>query len=175
MPEYRPPGGFYFTVNVLGPTMPIAALTEVDAAFREVSGIDVQFDVEEVVEGGENRYVHKLPKQGKYSNLVLTRGVVTEMSVLGEWVAATVGSRMSIPIITQNIVVMLLDGGGSPTIVWTFINAYPVRWEVASLASEKNEVLTEKLEFAYNYFERITLDSPLSLVGALARVTASLI
>lgn len=174
MSEYYPPAGFYFTVQLLGSATAVAGLTEIDASFRDVSGISVDASVEEVVEGGENRFVHKLPRPAKYSNLVLERGIVTRDSVLGEWVAATVGSRLAVPILPQNLVVMLLDGGGSPSVLWIFVNAYPVRWELASLSSEKNEVLTEKLEFAYNYFERIRVGSAMSIDATLAKAAASL-
>lgn len=175
MSEYYPPAGFYFTVQLLGSLSAVAGLADVDASFREVSGISVDANVEEVVEGGENRFVHKLPRPAKYSNLVLERGVVTTDSVLGEWIGATMGSRLSVPILPQNLVVMLLDGGGMPSIAWTFVNAYPIRWETGPLSSQKNEVLIEKLELAYNYFMRITVNSGASIAATMAKVAASLV
>ena len=45
-----------------------------EAAFREVSGIGPEIEVEAVSEGGENRFVHQLPKGAKYPRLVLKRG-----------------------------------------------------------------------------------------------------
>lgn len=170
MSEYYPPPGFYFSVQILGSGTALSLLTQVDASFQEVSGIQANFDVEEVVEGGENRFVHRLPKPAKYSNLVLQRGVVTTNSMIGEWVSTTVGASLSLPILTQNILVMLLDGSGTPSILWAFVNAWPVRWEVGPLSSQKNEVLTEKLEFSYNYFLRTTVASPASLATTVAKL-----
>jgi len=172
--EYYPPGAFYFTVTVLGSATAVSLLTSIDASFQEVSGIEAQLDTEPVVEGGENRFVYQLPKPAKYSNLVLKRGVVTKDSFLAEWVGQTVGSRLSLPILPQNLLVTLLNENGMPSIVWGFVNAFPLRWEVGSMSSTDNKILTETLEFSYNYFERLNLGSGLSAATKLAQFAASL-
>lgn len=172
--EYYPQSGFYFTVSVLGSGTALAMLTDIDASFQEVSGIKSEFGVEEVTEGGENRFVHRLPQPAKYSNLILKRGIVSGDSVLGEWVGQTIGSGLSIPIITQNLVVSLLNEDGNPTVVWGFVNAYPIRWEIAAMNSMENKVLTETLEFSYNYFERLNLGGGLSAAVKLAQFAARL-
>jgi phage tail-like protein len=171
---YYPPPGFYFTVSVIGSGTAAAALTAIDSSFQEVSGIESEFGVEEVAEGGENRFVHRLPKQAKYPPLVLKRGIVTMDSVLGEWVGATIGSTLSLPVITQNLLVMLLGPTGDPLVAWGFSNAYPLKWKTRPLNSTENSVLTESLEFSYNYFVRMTLGSSLSAAVGLARLATSL-
>ena len=108
---YYPPGGFYFTVSVLGTGTALAVASGVDASFQEVSGIEAKFNTEDVTEGGENRFVHRLPKPASYSNLVLKRGIVSVTSFLVEWVGQTVGSGLSLPIVPQNILVTLLGAG----------------------------------------------------------------
>lgn len=172
--EYYPPGAFYFTVTVVGSMSALSLLTDIDASFQEVSGIEAQFDTEDVVEGGENRFVYHLPRPAKYSNLVLKRGVVTKDSFLAEWVGQTIGSSLSLPILPQNLLVTLLNEEGMPSIVWGFVNAFPLRWEVASLDSMDNKVLTETLEFSYNYFERLNLGSGASAAVKLAQFAARL-
>jgi phage tail-like protein len=159
---YYPPPGFYFRVTVLGAGAAVAELTGVDASFREVSGIDVRFDTEEVTEGGENRFVHRLPQAARYSDLVLKRGIVTRDSFFAEWVGATIGSSLSLPILPQNLLVTLQDADGWPVVAWAFVNCWPLRWETAPMDSMSNEVLTESMEFSYNYFERLTLGGGLS-------------
>jgi phage tail-like protein len=105
---------------------------------------------------------------------VLKRGVVTKSSFLAEWFGQTVGSGLSLPIITQNLAVTLLNPEGLPSIVWLFVNAWPIRWEVGALDSQRNEILTETLELAYNYFERFNLGSGLSVAAKLAQAAARL-
>lgn len=178
--QYYPPGAFYFSVKVLDP-ITVGALVanlatgdlgsvlgDIDASFQEVTGIESQFDVEEVIEGGENRFIHRLPRYTKYSNLVLKRGVVTKLSFLAEWFGFTIGSSLSLPIVPLNVVVMLQNQDGLPIVAWGFVNAYPIRWEMAPMDSLDNKILTERLELSYSYFQRLN-------VGALGSAISSLI
>ena len=57
-PEY-PTTAFCFKVAFAGST-------EVDQAFQEVRGIGADLETEEVAEGGENRFTHRLPKTIKH-------------------------------------------------------------------------------------------------------------
>lgn len=167
---YYPPPGFYFRVTVLGAGAAVAELTGVDASFSEVSGIESRFGTEEVVEGGENRFVHQLPRAAQYSDLVLKRGIVTRDSFFAEWVGATIGASLSLPIVTQTLLVTLQDPEGFPVVAWAFVNAWPLRWETAAMESMSNEVLTETMVFSYNYFERLTLGGGLSAAAKLAKL-----
>ena len=171
---YYPPGGFYFTVSVLGTGTALAVASGVDASFQEVSGIEAKFNTEDVTEGGENRFVHRLPKPASYSNLVLKRGIVSVTSFLAEWVGQTVGSGLSLPIVPQNILVTLLGHEGIPLIAWGFVNAWPIRSQIAPLNASDNKVLIETMELSYNYFDRINLGSPASAAIKLAQLTARL-
>jgi len=163
---YYPPPKFYFSVSLLGSGTASASVTSIDASFQEVSGIEAEFGVEEIAEGGENRYVHRLPKQAKYPPLVLRRGVVTKSSALGEWVSATLNSTLSGPIVPQNLMVLLLGPDANPLLSWTFSNAWPLKWVTSSLNSSENEVLIESLEFSYSYFTRKTVEPTATAGGA---------
>lgn len=163
---YYPPPAFYFTVSIIGPLSLASLVTDIDNSFEEVSGITAEFEIEEIAEGGENRFKHRLPTHAKYPNLVLKRGVVTVDSFLAEWCGQTIGSSMSIPIVTQSILVSLLNASGVPSIVWGFSNAWPVKWEVSAMNAQENKLLTETLEFSYNYFERLNLTG----IGAATKI-----
>jgi phage tail-like protein len=146
---YYPPPAFAFSVAVVSGKS-TSADPSVDAAFQEVSGIDPKVDVEEVVEGGLNSYVHQLPGVTKHSNLVLKRGYVTRASALAQWAAQSVGSSLGSPIQVQTLNVYLLGGDGQPVVTWTFLNAWPVKWDVGTLdANNSNAVLTQTLELSY--------------------------
>src|SRR4051794_34203464 len=148
--NYYPPGAFYFSVNVIGALGVASLVTGIDNSFEEVSGITAEFEVEEIAEGGENRFKYRLPTQAKYSNLVLKRGVVTVDSFLAEWCGQTIGASLALPIVPQNILVTLLNESGIPTIAWGFSNAWPVKWEISNMNAQDNKILTETLEFSYN-------------------------
>jgi phage tail-like protein len=156
MQDY-PPVAFHFGVSLLGAdNAPVG--TPNDASFQEVSGIRVEFGNEEVAEGGQNQFVHRLPTQAKYANLVLKRGVVVMSSPLADWVSGTLASYLAKPIELRDLMVTLKNAQHDPLITWTFANAYPVRWEVSSMNSTESVVLTETMELAYHYFERSVID-----------------
>ncbi|MCW2247939.1 phage tail-like protein [Azospirillum fermentarium] len=152
-----PAPAFSFSVSVAGSSGAAQGTTQSDASFQEVSGLDARIDVEELQEGGENRYVHRLPKPTRASNLVLKRGFVTGASYLATWAGQTVGSTYAAPITTNTIVVMLLGTDRSPLAAWNFERAWPVRWVTGPFDSMKNDVLTEVLEFSYSTVTRIAV------------------
>lgn len=155
MPEaYHPPASFYFAVSVLQRTPQPNTQTDVDAAFQEVSGLTAEFGFEEVAEGGENRYIHRLPKAAKYPNLVLKRGLVNTTSELVSWFQSTLTSGLIVPIQPKNLEIQLLNEGGAPAVTWTVSNAYPAKWDIAALNSQDNKILVETMELAFAYFDR---------------------
>src|SRR4051812_49110796 len=50
--------------------------------FAECSGLQVEYEVYEWTEGGNNAFVHKLRGRAKYPNLVLKRGITHEDAML---------------------------------------------------------------------------------------------
>ena len=148
--EWYPVPGFYFKVLVVG----IAPTTD-DCSFQEVSGIEVELQTENIEEGGVNSHSWNVPKGMRYSNLVLKRGVLPAVSYLSTWVQMVMASDFSDPVSPKNIVVTLNNENGIPLYAWGFANAYPVKWSIASLDSQKNDYLAESIEFQYQYFRQV--------------------
>jgi phage tail-like protein len=138
---------FYFSVRLGAKSSPA------DAAFQEVSGLSKEMGLEEVISGGENRFKFRLPAHTSYPNLVLKRGVAQAESGLVEWCQATLDSGLGKPIKSQNLSVSLLDEEGQTCTSWTFVEAYPVKWQMSDLKSQESAILVETMEFAYRYFE----------------------
>ncbi|MEO1422624.1 MAG: phage tail protein [Pseudomonadota bacterium] len=148
MTDFALPVAFHFTVSLSGSS------SAVDGAFQEVSGLEAEIQVEEVVEGGENRFVHRLPKPVKHSNLRLKRGLATESSELVKWCKSTIENDFSQPIKPQSVVISLCDEEGDPSATWSITNAYPVKWEVGGFDAMKNEIAVETIELAFNTLKR---------------------
>ena len=144
-----PPPAFHFNV-VFAATAGMS-----DTSFQEVSGIGAEVETEEVPEGGENRYVHRLPVRVKHPQLVLKRGIATITSPLVMWCKSVMEADFILPVVPMPLLVFLLDEHGLPMRSWSFANAYPVKWEVDSFNSTKNEVAIESLELSYTYSNRI--------------------
>jgi phage tail-like protein len=154
---YYPPGAFYFQVGIQGTMLNPWKPTDIDASFQEISGLDREMEYEDVREGGENRFAHRLPKRGKHPNLVLKRGLVTLDSSLAVWAEETLASTLAKPIRPMTVQVMLLNvDTDQPLVTWTFSGAYPVKWLTAPLKSTDGAVTVETLELSYTMVERKT-------------------
>ena len=142
---YYPPVAFSFEVTITG----IEGANE--GNFQEVSGLSVKLDVEEVREGGENRFAHRLPSRPKYENLVLRRGMVTD-SALIKWARQ---ATEEFQFTTRTVVVSLLDEGGGNLATWNFVNAWPVSMKLSEFKAQENAIAIETLELSFDYFQRI--------------------
>ena len=131
-----------------------------DTSFQEVSGISSEIEVESVVEGGENRFVHQLPVSVKHSNLELKRGLASLDSPLVKWCKETMERDFIKPIETRSVNVYLMDEKHQPIRGWRFESAYPVKWEIESFNSTKNEVAIEKIVLSFSYSTRIEQKLP---------------
>ena len=145
--EY-PPSAFYFTVG-------FSPAGDEDTSFQDVSGIGSEMDTEDVVEGGENRYVHRLPKGVKHSTLVLKRGIATMDSPLVTWCRDVLEADLASSIKPKEMTISLLNEFKDPIRSWSFANVYPVNWEVENFNSTKNEVAIESIELSYTTSNRL--------------------
>ncbi|MGZ8219616.1 phage tail protein [Methylomagnum sp.] len=148
MAGYYPPVGFFFEVKTAG------VKTAEDSGFLEADGLNAEREIESIKEGGENRFVHRLPGRMKYENLVLKRGLLVATSDLATWCKEALQSDLGKVITVRDIDVSLLDSSGSPLMTWNFKNAWPVKWSVEGFNAMDNKIAVEKLEFAYSYFTR---------------------
>ena len=108
-------------------------------------------DVKEIVEGGENRFTHRLPDRPKNGNLVLNRGMVTN-SKLVKWFQDAIENFQ---ITRTDVTVVLLNENSEPLSSWVFEGAWPVSWEVTGMNALEGSIMVEKLELAYQRFRRL--------------------
>lgn len=145
---YAPPGEFYFQLQFAN------SPTAQDNAFQEASGLAAEWG-EEIGEGGQNIYKHKLPTVARHSNLVLRRGFVSSHSALATWCNQTLAADSSTPIQPQNMLLRLLNAAGTPLAAWSFLDAWPVKWSRSAFEAQEGGLAVERLEFAYAAFQRL--------------------
>ncbi len=143
-----PPTSFSFTVNGISNTEGI------DSQFQSISGLSATIETEEYAEGGENRFVHHLPKRAKYSSLVLKRGLIQDSGLIS-WCRNAMEKFSFEP---RDLIISLSGGTEStaPLMVWNVIGAYPVKWEVSEFNAEENKLAIENIELRYRYFTNLT-------------------
>jgi len=142
MVDYYPPWGFYYKVEFS------ISKNMNDVRFQTVSGLSVEYDMEEYKEGGENRFTHKLPVRTKYADLVLKRGMLTDSEVT-KWFLAALRDREFRP---ANLSIILMNEKSEPLRTWNIVNAIPKKWVVSDLNASENSVVIETLELSYHYF-----------------------
>ncbi len=112
--------------------------------FRECTGIAVEVEMKDYMEGGSNEFVHKLPTRVKYPNIVLKRGVTHEDALL-KWFWE---SRFTVQ--RRDMTISLLGPGAKLVRTWAFLNAYPVKWTGPNMNAGSNQIATETLEVVHN-------------------------
>jgi phage tail-like protein len=140
--DYYPPWSFYYKVEFN------QSKGKNDVRFQTVSGLSVEYDMEEYKEGGENRFTHKLPVRTKYADLVLKRGMVTD-SALVDWLLRGFRERDFQP---DDVSVILMNEQGQPLRTWKLAHAIPRKWLVSDLNANENAIVIETMELSYRYF-----------------------
>ena len=142
MADFYPPVGFHFVVQFDGIS------EEIDTRFQEVTGLSVNVTTEDLEEGGQNRFVHKLPKRTSYDNLILKRGIIKN-SGLVQWCRKAIEDFAFEP---KDLLISLLNEKHKELCSWNVVHAYPVKWSFSGLNAENGELLIETLELNYQYF-----------------------
>jgi phage tail-like protein len=159
--EY-PLTGFHFNVVFeIFPQLPV------DAQFQEVTGLSATVDVDSntYYEGGENRFVHRLPGRTSYTDLVLKRGM-TLASGLTSWCADAIENFNYQP---TNLIVSLLNEQHLPVSSWYVINAIPIKYDITGLHAEQSQVLIESITLRYEYYKTLSLSGAVNVAtGAIA-------
>jgi phage tail-like protein len=134
-PQPDPVAELRFTVELPGLTI---------GRFSECTGIAIEVETKEYMEGGANDYVHKLPTRVKYPNVVLKRGVTHEEALL-KWFLDSRSAPQR-----RDMTISLLGPGLGLVRSWVFMNAYPVKWTGPNLNASSNAVASESLEVVHN-------------------------
>lgn len=114
--------------------------------FNEVTGLQVEVDVERYQEGGLNEYIHQLPGPARYpQNLVLKHGL-TDSTTLWAWHQDVRNGKVT----RKNGSIVLLDSAGQEQWRWNFVGAYPVRWSGPDLRAGSADVAFESVELAHH-------------------------
>jgi len=114
---------------------------------RKCAGLKSESEVFELQEGGDNETVRKLIGPTKASNIVLTKGYVSDPALF-KWrdEIASSGTRK---ITRRNgSVVALAPDGKTEVGRWNFQKAWPVRWEMTEFDASTGQAMCEMLELA---------------------------
>jgi phage tail-like protein len=111
--------------------------------FTSCSGLELQVDVLEYAEGGNNEFVHQLPGRLRYPNLVLSRGLTNEDAVF-KWFSAT-KTKADL----KEVTITFQTHTQQAIRTFTFADAFPVRWTGPTSEAGTANVALETLEIAH--------------------------
>jgi len=120
--------------------------SEVVANFQECSGLTVEVEIQEYVEGGNNEFIHKLPGRMKFTNITLKRGV-TDNKQFSSWRPKVEGGKITVE--RKNISIILFSHSGETVKTWEVTDAYPVKWTGPDMRASSMDVAIETLELAH--------------------------
>ena len=148
-----PPPAFAFAVS-LGPAAASPSGGTPDAAFQEISGIDVHVETDEQGGDGVGAFVRRLPDPAGHPNLMLKRGYVTPGSALAQWADRAIAAALGSPISPRTLIVALIGPDDRPLATWTFHDAWPVKWSICKPVTAVHNILVDTLEIAYATMDR---------------------
>jgi phage tail-like protein len=162
MDLFAPPVGFHFLV-----VFELFPQTPQDFRFQEVSGLDVEIEMEPFKEGGQNRFTHQLPVRNRYTDITLKRGLFIGSGIT-LWCKNAIEDFVFVP---TNVLISLLSPEHLPLQSWYVVNAIPKKIQVSNFNAQENSVVVESLVLSYNYFTTIGVES---LFSGAASIGASI-
>ncbi|TCN32773.1 phage tail-like protein [Kribbella orskensis] len=132
-----------------------------DGGFAECSGLELEADVREYLEGGRNDGVVRRVGRVKLQPIVLKRGMFTPRSEPGspvagavvrpelwEWLQGVVSGQLPVP--RYNGVIEVMDSTYTwPMATWTFVRGLPLKVVGPALNAKTGEIAIEELHIAH--------------------------
>lgn len=130
-----------------------------DGGFQDCTGLELDMDVQEYLEGGRNDGVIRRVGRAKYSNIVLKRGMFygngRVNGDLWAWMQSVVSGER--PVRRYNGTIEVMSVGEQVVAVWTFERGLPAKIRGPELNAKTGEIAIEELTIAH---EGLRLDTP---------------
>lgn len=137
-----PFGSFGFTVELSDADSNLSL-----GCFQEVSGLGIQINVTDLVEGGVNNKTHKLVGNASYPNVTLKRGLIGDEFYA--WISDVRNGIVKRKTITIKILGEADKNGKVASKSYKIMNALPVNWSGPALNVMQDAIATESLELAH--------------------------
>ena len=125
-----------------------------DGGFQECQGLEVEMDVQELVEGGRNDGIIRRVGRGKYSNIILKRGMFyggdnnQVNTALWAWLQGILSGERQVPRYDGTVQAMSADGE-TVLATWTFDRGLPSKISGPQLNAKSGEIAIEELHIAH--------------------------
>jgi phage tail-like protein len=132
-------------------TLALTGAPLADGAFQEVSGLDVELDVQELVEGGRNDGIIRRVGRAKYQPIVLKRGMFYTGGAVNRdlwtWLQdVAAGIR---PVRRYDGIVEVMSVGDQVAARWLFERGLPAKITGPQLNAKTGEIAVEELHISH--------------------------
>jgi phage tail-like protein len=122
-----------------------------NGAFQECTGLEIEMDVQEYLEGGRNDGVVRRVGRAKYSNIVLKRGMLHQdgqvNDELWKWLQDIVSGG---PVARYDGIIEVKSRDGSMVVAtWGFLRGLPAKISGPQLNGKTGEIAIEELHIAH--------------------------
>ena len=130
-----------------------------DGGFQECSGLEVEMDVQEYLEGGRNDGIIRRAGRAKYSPIILKRGMFFTAGAsvnreLWAWIQGVVaGAR---PIARYDGIIQVINVGNDVVATWVFDRGLPAKIRGHELNAKTGEIAIEELHIAHEGLRLVT-------------------
>jgi len=120
-----------------------------EAGFMDCTGLQMETEVHEYVEGGLNTNVHRLPTRTKHGSIALKRGIAGRD--LWDWYDDVVSGFIR----RRGGTIAVYDPAGQTVVTeWRFRRAFPCRWNGPDLSATQSNVAVESFELCHEGLSR---------------------
>jgi phage tail-like protein len=130
-----PHASFRFVVEIAGITQGV---------FTDCTLPNIEWETQEIKEGGLNTFTHSLPGRRKGAKITLKKGLVRDE--LLDWYADMMSERFRDS--RKTVDITLFNSTHGAVIKWSCEKAYPTKWTGPELKTQENAVATQTLELA---------------------------
>ncbi|MGB3180937.1 MAG: phage tail protein [Cyclobacteriaceae bacterium] len=117
-----------------------------EVGFQEVSGLEMETQFIEYRSGNDADLItKKVPGLKKNGNITLKKGLFRGDNLFWDWFMDV----QTNPDRRETVTITLMDEEANPVVVWTVLNAFPVKVTGPDLKSDANEIAIETIELAH--------------------------
>jgi len=113
-------------------------------AFTRCSGLELEFEVMEYAEGGNNDFIRHFPGRVRYPHLTMTRGLTNQDNFV-KWLLKT---RTEPEL--KEVTLTMQDHTKKVVRTWTFSEAFPVKWTGPEFDANSHSIATETLTICHS-------------------------
>ncbi len=118
--------------------------------FTECSLPPIEWNVEEIKEGGRNDYIHQIIGHRKAGKVTLKHGLTRKFELMS-WYAEMMDENYKN--YKKSVTITMLDSEHKPVLRWNLQNAFPTKVTWPELKTGDNAVAIQTLELAVGHVE----------------------